>query len=226
MKNNITDWAQTEYRTFYNDTSITKEDIFYYVYGILHHRGYRDKYQAMLVRGIPRVPMAPDFWTFCKAGRRLADLHLNYETGHRYDLGDPLNQIPDAPKKIKFGRKRNASRGSRTVDDLSMLYIDGIKVYDNIPEAAYKVNGRTPVEWFVDRYGFSTHGESGITNYPLEDVDGEDVRAIIERLVHVGVESDRIIQTLPEEFEPTEWTPKKTGLDMHMDVGGPVQSVL
>ena len=88
------------------------------------------------------------------------------------------------------------------------------------------MNGRTPVQWFADRYTFRTHKESGITNYPLEDRSGDDVRAIIERLVYVGVESDVIISELPKEFEPADWEPKKTDLDLHMDTGGTSQSML
>ena len=81
--------------------------------------------------------------------------------------------------------------------DLSTLYVGDIKVYDNLPDVRYAVNGRTPVQWFADRYAFKTHKESGITNYPLEDRSGEYVQAIIERLVHVGVKSDEIISELP-----------------------------
>ena len=206
MKDNIADWALELYRAAYKDQTITKEDIFYYTYGVLHSPGFRAKYQAFLVRGIPNIPMAPDFRAFEKAGRALAALHLNYETCPRYDLGEPLHAIPDAPQKIAFGKKKSDDPGPKTVDDQSKLLLDGTVVYGNLPHTSYKVNGRTPIGWFVDRYGFSkdTKGKSGNTNYPLEGVGGEQVRGIIERLVHVGVESDRIISQLPEEFERDE----------------------
>ena len=104
--------------------------------------------------------------------------------------------------------------------------MDGIKIYNSIPNVHYVVNGCTPIQWFADRYAFKTHNKSEITNYPLDGVRGENVQAIIERLVHVGVKSDEIISELPEEFEPADWEPKKTGLDQHMDIGGTVQSTL
>lgn len=203
MIDNITDWALEQYRTSYNDRTITKEDIFYYTYGVLHSPGFRGKYRAFLVRGIPNIPYAPDFRAFEKAGRALAELHINYETCPRYDLGEPLSTIPNAPKKIAFGKKKSNGPGPKMVDDQSKLLLDGMAVYDNLPYTTYKVNGRTPVGWFVDRYGFSTDtkGKSGIANYPLEGHTGEQVQAIIERLVYVGVESDRIISGLPEKFE-------------------------
>ena len=161
------------------------------------------------------------FWCSVMPAGRRADLHLNYENGSRHDLGEPLNPIPDQPKKIKFGKKSNASGGPKTTDDHSVLYIDGVHVYDNIPEIKYKVNGRTPIGWFEGRYKFSTHKDSGITNYPREGKSGEDVRGIIERLVYVGVESDKIMAELAEkEFESNkDWQPAVTGMDAHMQSG-------
>lgn len=204
MKDNITDWALETYQHTYKDKTITKEDIFYYTYGILHSRGFRRKYAAFLVRGIPNIPFAPDFRAFEKAGRALAELHLNFETCPRYDLGKPLTPISNSPKKIAFDRKPNESEsGPDTEWDYTRIKIEGIVVYDNLPVPQYRVNGHTPIGWFVNRYGFSVdkRGKSGNTNWPLEGKTGDEVRAILERLVYVGVESDKIIDGLPEEFE-------------------------
>ena len=226
QQDNITEQAVRAFRRRYGGSAITRSDIFYYTYGLLHHQGYRNKYQTSLVRGLPHIPMAPDFRAFRKAGRRLAKLHLEYEDGPRHSLGKPLDTVPDSPKSIKFGKKPNAGAGPKSVPDLSTVYVGDVKVYNNLPDVRYAVNGRTPVQWFADRYAFKTHKKSGITNYPLDGVRGEDVRAIIERLVHVGIKSDEIISELPDEFEPADWEPKKTGLDLHMDVGGTSQSML
>lgn len=218
MKDNITDWALEQYCSTYDDKTITKEDIFYYTYGILHHPSFRKKYQVFLVRGLPNIPMAPDFRAFERAGRELAKLHLNYDTCPRYDLGEPRHTIPHQPKKIAFGKKANDGPGGKTVVDQSKLLLEGVTVYDNLPHTTYKVNGRTPIGWFKDRYGFrtDTRGKSGNTNYPLEGISGEQVRAIIERLVYVGVASDRIIDGLShEEFEMESAEPKPVGLDKY-----------
>ncbi|MCY4490454.1 MAG: hypothetical protein OXC46_03205, partial [Thaumarchaeota archaeon] len=203
MQDNITDWALERYQTIYKDKSITKEDIFYYTYGILHSSGFREKYKAFLVRGIPNIPFAPDFRAFEKAGRELADLHLNFETCRRFDLGEPLEPIPKSPKKITFGRKPRDRLGPKEEDDYTKIKIDDVLVYSNLPIIHYKVNGNTPVGWFVDRYSFriDQKGKSGNTNWPLEGKTGTDVRAILERLVYVGIESDNIINELPDEFE-------------------------
>ena len=216
QKENITDWALRKYRTTYKDVSITKEDIFYYTYGVLHSLGFREKYQAFLKRGLPNIPMAPDFRVFERAGRALAKLHLNFETGPRHDLGEPLQDIPGAPRKIKFGKKNREGPGPKTTDDHSVLIIDGDVVYDSLPHIDYTVNGRTPVGWFVDRYKFKVDKKSQIENYPLKGKSGEEVRAIIERLVYVGVESDRIIASLPEEFEMGIGS-EQSGLDKYAE---------
>ena len=201
MVDNITDWALNEYIRIYEDDTITKEDIFYYTYGILHSPGYRKKYQAFLVRGLPNIPHAPDFRAYEKAGRQLADLHLNFETCPRYDLGEPVNPIPQAPKKIQFGKKPNDGPGPKMIPDHSVLILDGILVYNNLPHIRYKVNGRTPIQWFHAYYCYRVAKKSGNTNYPLKYVSSEGVRAIIERLTYVGMESDKIVDNLPEEFE-------------------------
>ena len=209
MKNNITDYVLEEYKTQYNDTTITKEDIFYYVYGLLHHHGYRKKYANNLTRELPHIPMAPTFWAFSKTGKALADLHLSYETCKRYDLGKPMNNIPNSPRKIRWGRqKKNVSKNTTSSQNQQVMIIDGITIYDNLPVCNYHVNGRTPLGWFVDRYGQTTDTESGITNWPLQNVPGHKVRAIIERLAYIGAESDRLISKLPDEFEPKNWEPK------------------
>ena len=203
MKDNITDWALDQYRTAYGDHTITKEDIFFYTYGMLNHRGYRSKYSTHLIRGIPNIPFAPDFRAFERAGRELAQIHLNYKTCERYDLGQPLHPIPNAPRRIAYGKKPNKGDGPKDIPDHTILKLNGQIIYNNLPATQYKVGGSTPIGWFVKRYGYDIDKrfKSHNTNYPLEGYTGEEVRAIIERLVYVGVESDRIISGLPEKFE-------------------------
>jgi len=205
-KLNITDFVLEEYRQYYDDNKISKEDIFYFVYGLLHHPEYRKKFANNLSKELPHIPMAPKFWEFSKAGKNLADLHLNYETCKKYDLGTPKNN--------SFGKLNNVSFPKKIIDDKrkvdqTKIYVNGLLVFENIPEINYKVNGRTPLEWIVDRYKFVTHKASRITNSP-GDVD---IISVIQRLVFVGVESDKIIKRLPIEFEPKNWSPRKTGIE-------------
>ena len=227
MIDNITDYALNEYREHYKDDTISKLDIFYYVYGILHHLGYRKKYANNLTRELPHIPMAPDFWKFSNTGKKLADLHLSWETCKRYDLGKPKTKV-DKYQKMAFAKIKdeNSVTKSKMVTDYTTLTINGTVVFDNIPETNYRINGRTPLEWAIDRYKKTTDKDSGIINDATKDLEGKplDIIPLVERLVYVGVESDRLVSELPDEFEPKDWKPTKTGMDKFVD--GPAQSRL
>ncbi len=214
MKDNITDYALEEYKTHYKDDTITKEAIFYYIYGLLHHPGYKKKFANNLTRELPHIPMAPNFWSFSKIGRDLADLHLSWETCPRYDLGKPMTEFGKYTK-MDFAKKKDdtSTKKSKKTTDYTTLRINGIIVFDNIPKTNYKVNGRAPLEWAIDRYKISTDKDSGIVN----DATNVDIIPLVERLVYVGVESDRLVSELPKEFEPKDWKPQKSGMDKFVD---------
>ena len=214
MHDNITDWALEHYQKIYKNSKITKQDIFFYTYGLLHSSGYREKYQANLVRGIPNIPMAPNFWAFSKAGKRLADLHLNYETCKRHPLGKPLNPIPDNPRSIRFGRKNNPGPGPKTTDDPTILIVDGITVFNNLPNYKYKVNGRTPIGWLTYTPQAS---KAGIDRSPFRHITGKEFHVMVERLAYVGLESDRIIDGLPKEFEGMDPPPDNKTVQQALD---------
>ena len=221
---NITDWSLSEYQKHYGDSKITKKDVFYYAYGMLHHPGYREKFKNRLKREMPRIPMAPDFWSFSRIGRELAGLHLGYETCRRHKLGAPRFD-PAGFKKLAFGRKDAGKGDGRSkVPDHGTVLADGHPLFDGIPDIRYRVNGKTPVGWVVDRYAVREDADSGIVNDPCK---GTDIVAVMERAVHVGLESDRLVSELPKEFEPGEgWEPRRTGMDEFLDGGGRSQSRL
>ena len=222
-KDNITDYSLHEYQNHYNNTKITKKDIFYYVYGLLHHTEYKKKFANSLSKELPRIPMAPNFEKFSKIGKELAELHLNYETCPRYSLGKPKASFGNL-EKISFSKIKNNGKQS---SDRTILKINRIMAFENIPNTFYRVNGRTPLEWIIDRCRFTEDKDSGITNNPCKDMTQKKTIALIERMVYVSVESDKLISELSkEEFEPKGWRPKKMGLDAHMNMDGTVQSTL
>ena len=188
------------------------------MYGILHHDDYRKKYANNLTRELPHIPMAPDFWAFSAIGKKLADLHLSYETCKRYNLGKPKNEF-NKYTKMAFAKKKEEN--GKQITDKTTLKINGTIIFDNIPDIKYHVNGRTPLEWAIDRYKVHTDKDSGIIN----DATNVDIIPLIERLVYVGIESDRLISELPEEFEPKDWKPVKAGMDQFIE-GSSAQSKL
>ena len=213
-KLNITDFILQEYRGHYKDKKITKKDIFYYTYGMLHHAKYKKKFANNLIRELPNIPMVPDFWLFCEAGEKLIGLHLNFETCKKYDL-EPVTKFGKL-EKISFPRMKT---DLREIDDTTRLKINGVIAFKNIPKISYTVNGKTPLGWMIDRYKFKTDKDSGITNDSTADMTEQKTIDMIQRLIYVGIASDKIIAKLSKlPFEPKNWTPAKTGMDVFSDV--------
>lgn len=190
---------------------ITKEDIFYYIYGVLHSSEYRKRFDANLKKELPRIPFAEDFRAFSLAGRKLARLHLDYEAVQPYQLrvqGDANN--PGRVQKMKWGKKKDPETGKK-VDDHTVLIYNESLTFRDIPEAAndYKVNGRSPLEWMIDRYQVKTDKASGIVNDPNECSDDPTyISGLIPRLVTVSMETLDIVNMLPplnEKPQPADW---------------------
>ena len=194
---NITDAALRQFRIHYRDSTITKDAIFDYVYGVLQAPGYRERFADDLTKELPRVPFAP-FNTFAEAGRELTALHLGYEYCDEY----PLELVFAQPGEPRLKHFRLGTRAMRFADDAkTVLIVNEHLRLRNIPTAAhrYHVNGRTPLEWFIDRYRVRQDKESGIINDPngwFEDPP--ELIAAIRRIVHVSGESARIIEDLPD----------------------------
>ena len=202
---NISDTALHAFRNHYRDNSITKDDIFDYVYGILHAPSYRDEFANDLSKMIPRIPFAPDFRAFAEAGAVLADFHLNYETCEQYPhlKVEPITPSllwEEKPEHFRLGTRamRYADKETKTT-----LTINEHVCLSGIPEEAhrYVVNGRTPLEWFIDRYKIKEDRNSGIINDPNGWFENpRDLITAIERIVHVSVESTKIIENLPSQL--------------------------
>ena len=197
---NISDTALDTFRYHYRDSTITTDMIFDYVYGILHAPDYREQFANNLYKEMPRIPFAPDFHTFAEAGQALAALHLDYETCEQYPLEELSTGEGDAqPDHFRLTAKpMEFVGGAKTI-----LKINDFVSLSGIPPDAhrYVVNGRTPLEWFIDRYQIKQDKDSGIPNDPNGwFADPRDLITAIERIVYVGVESTRIIEGLPSQI--------------------------
>ena len=138
---NITDWALAEFRTHYNDDTITKWDIFHYNYGLLHHPTYREKYEMNLKRDLPHIPFAEDFWSFANAGAALADLHVNYESAPKYEELRYI-ETPGVPVDWRVERMKLAK------DRTQLVYNDFLTLEGIPPEVyEYRLGNRSALEW-------------------------------------------------------------------------------
>jgi len=196
-KENIPDSILTEYQKVYQDKTITKEDIFYYVYGVLHSPEYKQRFASDLKKMLPRIPYCEDFWAFSKAGRDLAYWHLNYETIEPYDVTEWKELYLDAEdyrvEKMVFGKNKDG------VDKTTIIYNSKLTL-SQIPLETYDyiVNGKSALDWVMERYKFTKDKDSGITNNPNDwSDDPRYIVDLVKRIVRVSLETVRIVKSLP-----------------------------
>ena len=190
-RENVTDWALAQFRAHYHDDTISKWDIFHYVYGLLHHPGYRERYQANLKRELPRIPFAPDFRAFSSAGARLAQLHVGYEEQPEY----PLTQVETPDMTLDWRVEK-----MRLSKDKTQLRYNGFLTLDGIPgEAfAYRLGNRSALDWVIDQYRVKTDKRSGIVNDPNRAADPQYILRLIGKVISVSLETVKIVESLPE----------------------------
>lgn len=233
----ITDWILKEVRKRYETRAISKEDIFYYVYGLLHSEEYRTTFETDLKKSLPRIPIvesAADFKAFSQAGRELASLHLNYEDiepcpgvivlvgGNKVEReeGDMVWSVAEEEEtyghrdaydlyrvqKMAFGKKDGVDKNGKAkkvADKSVIIYNDQIRI-ENIPEEAYEyvVNGKSAIEWIMERYQWSQDSKSQIINDPNDwSREHGQPRYILDLLlsvINVSVLTVQIVKNLPK----------------------------
>ena len=196
-RDGVSDFIWSRAKLLYG-IDVTREDIFYYVYGFLHLPSYREKFSAELKKSLPRIILTPDakkFWQLSRAGRNLAKIHLNYESQPPPEgvevIGAEKNNF--AVKKLRF-----ASKDDRT----TLIYNEHITI-ENIPSRSfeYVINGRSPLEWIIDRYQVKTDSASGIVNNPNDWASEHDnpryILDLILSSITVSLKTLDIVDSLP-----------------------------
>lgn len=230
-KDAITDEGLAHFVDYYAsqmsaDDSISKEDLFYYIYGLLHSEEYRERYAENLTKqlpNIPRVQQYQDFVAFSNAGRKLADLHINYENLDMYQgikfntkltnlkLADgqhwAKSKIEDDKfyvTKMKYGKRANEETGKNEDDPTKIVYNNQITI-EHIPEEAYDyvVNGKPAIEWIIERQGVKTDKKSGITNdandWAIETMNNPRYPLeLLLRVINVSLKTQSIVRELPK----------------------------
>jgi predicted helicase len=205
----ITDWILKEFRKrFPGSKNLTKEHIFYYVYGILHSPDYRERFAADLKKSLPRIPIVEtvnELMDFYNAGKALADLHLNYESVEpRKEVKVVCDQAIDNSnyelfevEKMRFGKDGKDN-------DKSVIIYNGHIRLENIPEKAYEyiVNGKSAIEWIMERYAVTIDKDSLIKNDPngwsREHKKPRYILDLLLSIINLSVKSMEIIEKLPK----------------------------
>lgn len=212
---NITDWGLQQFQIFYKTKRIKKEDIFHYVYAVLHNPEYRKKYELNLKREFPRIPFYDDFKNWCTWGKKLMDLHLNFETvepyklnvitstkksEHKKELKKLFEEEINEPEimfkyqpKIKVILKADKEHGVIKIDELTSI--------TGIPKETweYKLGNRSAVEWILDQYKEKRPSDLTIAerfnSYRFTDYK-DKVIDLIKRITTVSVETQKIISEM------------------------------
>ncbi|MBT9159735.1 MAG: hypothetical protein DDT26_00998 [Dehalococcoidia bacterium] len=207
----LTDEGLAHFQTAYPSEAITKDDLFYYVYGLLHSEEYRDRFSDNLSKQLPRIPAvkkASDFWAFVQAGRKLGDLHCDYEMAEPYPVtferGNTSLAAPSDPEafyrveQMKFGGKRP------NLDKTTVIYNSNITI-SGIPLEAYDyvVNGKPAIEWVIERQCVKTDKASGIVHdasrYAIETVGNPAYPLkLLQRVITVSLDTMKIVRSLPK----------------------------
>ncbi len=192
---NITTWAENKFIARYGK-SVTKDDIFAYVYAVLHDPIYREKYAINLKREFPRIPFYPDFRQWVDWGQKLLDLHIGYESIEPWRLtrvDTPDEKARDAGLQPKAVLKADKENGTIRLDSETVLSGLPPEVWD------YKLGNRSGVEWVLDQYKEKTPKDPTIrekfNTYRFADYK-EKVVDLIGRVARVSVETMGVTQAM------------------------------
>ena len=171
------------------------------MYGVLHAPDYRTRFAFDLSKSLPRIPLAQDFTAFAYIGKQLGELHIGYETAPEYPLEVNVRQRNRTTSPYKLDKRKMQWQATKT----ELQVTDQVLLRGIPPEAhKYVVNGRTPIEWAIDRLHVTTDKESGIVRDP-NDWFAEDPSELVRhlcRLIYVNVKTVQQIDLLPPTIEP------------------------
>lgn len=194
----ISDAALIKFKGIYGDR-ITKEDIFYYLYAVLHSKDYISAYEDNLAKEMVRIPTLEKFPKYVEIGRQLAELHLNYEAPANADalgLDIAITKEDYTVSKMRF------KKVGKDNDKGTIIFNDYITI-SNIPERAYEyvVNGRSAIEWIMESYRVKTDKNSGITDDPNTYSDEKYIFNLLISIISVSLKTLDLIDSMPEYKE-------------------------
>jgi predicted helicase len=199
-RENITDWALAQFQTKFG-TKVTKWDIFHYVYAMLHHPQYRERYAVNLKRDLPHIPLLLSkeaFLACARIGRQLMDIHLHYEQAKEY----PLKWIENIDVPFSWRVEK-----MKLMPDKTAVIVNGSLTLSGIPQECfqYRLGNRSALEWVIDQYQVSIDKRSGIVSDPNNMDDEEYIVRLVGRVVTVSVETVRLVDELTQGVKMEDW---------------------
>ncbi|WRA94571.1 DEAD/DEAH box helicase [Helicobacter pylori] len=190
--NAISGYALNLFRRHYKDDSIVEEEIFYYIYAIFHHKGYLEKYKNSLAKEAPRIALSDDFKELSVLGKELAELHLNYESGEMHtSVKHNLLENAEVESYYDVVQMKKDKKGDR------IIYNQNIAI-TKIPQKAfdYVVNGKSAIDWVIERYSITTDEDSLIENNPNDYAGGKYVFELLCRVIKLSEKSVDLIEKI------------------------------
>ncbi|GAA8227672.1 hypothetical protein NP05250_09640 [Helicobacter pylori] len=189
----ISGWVLNLFRKHYGDNSITEEEIFYYIYAILHHKGYLEKYKNSLTKEAPHIALSPDFKELSVLGKQLAELHLNYESGEMHD-SIKYTTLMNAEVEGYYDVEKMTKKGD------SIVYNKNITI-TKIPQKAfeYALNGKSAIDWVIERYQKTMDKDSLIENNPNDYAGGKYILELLLRVIKLSEKSVDLIEKISEK---------------------------
>lgn len=191
----ISGYALNLFRRHYKDNAIVEEEIFYYIYAIFHHKGYLEKYKNSLAKEAPRIALSQDFKELSILGKELAELHLNYESGEMHEsVKHNLLENAEVEGYYDVIQMKKDKKGD------SILYNQNIAI-TNIPQKAfeYVVNGKSAIDWMIERYSITTDKDSLIENNPNDYAGGKYIFELLCRVIKLSEKSVDLIEKISEK---------------------------
>lgn len=189
----ISGWVLNLFKKHYGDNSIAEEEIFYYIYAILHHKGYLEKYKNSLAKEDPRIALSEDFKELSVLGKELAKLHLNYESGEMHASVE-YKTLMNAEEKGYYDVETMTKKGDR------IIYNQNITI-TKIPKKAfeYVINGKSAIDWVIERYKKDTDKDSLIENNPNDYAGGKYIFELLCRVIKLSEKSVDLIEKISEK---------------------------
>ncbi|GHS32040.1 hypothetical protein JP0120_09390 [Helicobacter pylori] len=189
----ISGYALNLFRRHYEDNSIAEEEIFYYIYALLHHKGYLEKYKNSLTKEEPRIALSEDFKELSILGKELAELHLNYESGEMHASVE-YKTLMNAEEEGYYDVETMKKIGDR-------IHYNNHIAITKIPKKAfdYVVNGKSAIDWVIERYKKTTDKDSLIENNPNDYKGGKYVFELLCRVIKLSIKSVDLIEKISEK---------------------------